>query len=169
MKQYSVIMSILLVFLLVPLCHAESLKKKIVGTWRLVGYDDPNPSDSRPVRNPTGYIMYDASGHMAVQINRQFDRPKFKSGKATQGTPEETRAAFANYTAYFGTYTINEKEGTITHHLEGSLFPNEIGRDNVRYFDIKGNKVIYTVPAKKDGKILPKSESHRHLTWEKVK
>jgi hypothetical protein len=169
MKQYSVIVSIMLVFLMAPFCNAESIKKKIVGTWRLVGYDDPNPSDNRPVRKPTGYIMYDATGHMAVQINRQFDRPKFKSGKQAGGTPEETQAAFANYTAYFGTYTIDEKAGTVTHHLEGSLFPNAIGSDNVRFYDLEGDRVIYTVPVKKDGKILPKSASHRKLTWEKVK
>ena len=34
------------------------------------------------------------------------------------------------YDSYFGRYTIDERAGTITHRVEGSLFP-EIGRAHV--------------------------------------
>ena len=67
-----------------------------------------------------------------------------------------------------GPYTVDEKESTITHPLEGSIYPNEIGNDNLHYYDVEGNRLIYTVPAMKDGKRLPKSESFRKLIWEKV-
>lgn len=169
-KWCPVLMAVLFGLSWTSICSAQSMKDKVLGTWKLVAYVDPNPgaSDDRETKNPKGYITYDATGHMTVQIDRRDDRPKFKAGNRNKGTLEELQAAFGHYTAYFGTYSINEKEATITHHLEGSIYPNEIGRDNLRYYDVEGNRLIYTVPAMKDGKRLPKSESFRKLIWEKV-
>jgi len=169
-NRYPVVMAVLFGLSCASICNAQSMKDKVIGTWKLVAYVDPNPgaSDDRETKNPKGYITYDATGHMTAQIDRRDDRPKFKAGNRNKGTPEELQAAFAHYTAYFGTYTINEKDATITHHLEASIYPNEIGRDNLRYYDVEGNRLIYTVPAMKAGKRLPKSESFRKLIWEKV-
>ncbi|MHA2204100.1 MAG: lipocalin-like domain-containing protein, partial [Candidatus Hodarchaeales archaeon] len=41
-----------------------------------------------------------------------------------KSTLEEIKSAYEGFIAYFGTYEINNKEGTVTHHWEGSLFPN---------------------------------------------
>jgi len=46
-------------------------------------------------------------------------------------TTEEKAAAFDTYAAYFGTYTIDAKTGTISHHLEDNLIPGRQGTDNV--------------------------------------
>ena len=51
-------------------------KDKFVGAWRLISIEDPSPTASKPDQNPTGYIMYDATGHMSVQIMRRQDRPE---------------------------------------------------------------------------------------------
>ena len=61
--------------------------------------------------------MYDADGYMNVQI--QPDRPR----QAYSGTPtaEQALEAIRGYTAYFGTYTIDENAQTVTHHREGKL------------------------------------------------
>jgi hypothetical protein len=171
MKRYQVCILVLIVVTMASPCFAQSPKDKFVGTWRLVGYEDPEPYLGRDTKDPVGIIMYDSTGHMAGQINRRSDRPKFKAGTAIEGTPEEIKAAFVNYTAYYGTYEVNEKEGIVIHHLEASLFPNEIGADNVRYYDLSpdGNRLIYTVPRMVKGKRSPKSESPRRLIWERVK
>jgi hypothetical protein len=91
----------------------QSDRDKFIGTWRLLSIQDPNPTADKPDKDPVGYIMYDSTGHMAVQIMWRPDRPKFKAGSQAQGTPEEIRAAFIGWGAYFGTYEVNEQEGIV--------------------------------------------------------
>jgi hypothetical protein len=170
MRKYRLCILVMTFFMFVSPCFGQSDRDKLIGTWRLVSIEGPAPtSGDRPVKDPTGLIIYDSTGHMAVQINMQPDRPKFKGETRIQGTPEEIRAAFINYTAYYGTYEVKEKEGIIIHRLENSVYNNEIGKDNIRYYDVVGNRVILTVPVIKDGKIAPKSASPRRLIWERVK
>ena len=161
--------AMIIILALVSLSYAQSAKDKFVGTWRLISIDDPSPTASKPDKDPVGYIMYDSTGHMAVQIMRRPDRPKFASGKLELGTPEEIKAAFVGYGAYYGTYEIKEREELVIHHLEGALFPNEIGTDNIRYYEFMGDRVRLVIPRIVDGKVLPKSPSDRSLTWERVK
>jgi hypothetical protein len=89
--------------------------------------------------------MYDAQGHMSVQI-MGCDRPLFASGDPWRGTPEEIKAAFEAFTAYFGNYEVNESEGTVTHHLKGSWFPNWVGLDQKRVFEFSGNRLTLSTP-----------------------
>lgn len=171
MKRYQVCILVMIAVTLASPCFAQSSRDKFVGTWRLVSYIDPEPYLGRETKDPFGYIVYDSTGHMHVQIDRRSDRPKFKAGKAIEGTCEEVKAAMVNYTAYYGTYEVDEKQGLIIHYLEGSIFPNEIGATNERYYDLSadGNRVTYTVPLIVKGKRTPKSESTRKLIWERVK
>ena len=67
--------------------------------------------------HPRGIIIYDPSGWMSVQIDIKGIRKPFVKGPAA-GTDEEKVAAFDNYVAYYGTYTLDLKAQTITHHLE---------------------------------------------------
>jgi len=142
----------------------SGIASKFVGAWKLVTIE----GQQIPSRNRTGLIMYDATGRMAVQIMPD-DRPKFASGNRAQGTAEEIKAAFNGYTAYFGPYEVNEAEGVVIHHLEGSIFPNEIGRDNIRYYEFSGNRLILTPTSMVDGKLAPKSAATFRLIWERVK
>jgi hypothetical protein len=96
-------------------------------------------------RNVSGVLMYDANGNMSVQIMRR-DRPIFASGDQLKGTTEEIRSAFEGFVAYFGTYEINEEEGTVTHHVEGSSFPNWVGTDKKRFFELYGNRLTLSTP-----------------------
>jgi len=169
MKRYEVCILVMIILTLASPCFAQSDRDKFIGTWRLISYEDPTPNQDRPTKDAVGYIIYDSTGHMAVQINRRSDRPKFKAGSATKGTPEEIKAAFVNYTAYYGTYEVNEKEGIVIHRLEGSVFPNDIGKDNIRYYELSGDRITLTVPLIVGGKMAPKSASPRRLIWERVK
>ena len=51
-----------------------------------------------------------------------------------------------SYTSYFGPYTVNEAEGYVTHHLEGSLSPGGRGRDNQRFYEFSGNQLGAQAP-----------------------
>src|SRR4030095_2948430 len=87
---------------------------RFIGTWRLVSVQtNGKPNPNRGVR-PTGLIIYDAAGHMAVQIRPERTRPSWPPTAVP--TPDQAKEAATGYTAYFGTYTIDERARTVTHH-----------------------------------------------------
>lgn len=130
------------------------LRKPFVGSWRLVSIEGGTNTSNRG-RHPTGVIMYDAQGYMAAQI--MPDRPRQKwTGTPT---PEQALEAMRGYTAYFGTYTIDEKAGTVTHHRQGMLDGGVV--DFVRKFELVGDRITLT-PVGGDG-------PPAHLTWERMK
>jgi hypothetical protein len=170
MRKYQLCILVMIFFMFVSPCFGQSDRDKLIGAWRLVSIEGPPPtSGDRAEKDPIGLIIYDASGYVAVQLNMQPNRPKFKSKSRIECTPEEMISDFKNYTAYYGTYEVKEKEGIIIHHLESALYNNELGGNHTRYYDISGNRVILTVPVVKEGKIAPKSASKRRLIWERVK
>lgn len=130
---------------------------RVVGMWRLVSIvQDSGQAPNRGAR-PTGLIVYDASGQMSVQIMPDRIRPKFA---ATDPTPDEAREALRGYTAYFGTYTVDDRAQTVTHHRQGSVNPGNVGGDLVRRFEFApGDRIILT----------PLENPTRRLTWERVK
>ena len=138
------------------------LRKPFVGTWRLVKIESASAQgdiDALRGKKPTGIIMYDAHGWMNAQIMPDRPRPKYTGTP----TPEQALEAVRGYTAYWGTYTIDEKAGTITHHRQGMLDGG--GVDFVRKFELRngGNQVILT-PVSGGTTNIPNS-----LTWERVK
>ena len=82
-----------------------------------------------------------------------------------KGAPEEIKAAFEGYGAYFGTYEIHEAEGFVIHHVEGSLFPNNVGTEQKRFFEFSGDKLILKPPPRQVGgaQVAPR------ITWQRVK
>lgn len=130
---------------------------RVVGMWRLVSIvQDGEQAPNRGPR-PTGLIVYDASGQMSVQIMPDRIRPKFA---AADPTPEEAKEALRGYTAYFGTYTVDGRARTVTHHRQGSVNPGNVGGDLVRRFEfVPGDRIILT----------PLENPTRRLTWERVK
>ncbi len=146
----------------------SAIAEKIIGTWKLVSIEDHRPNPPQREYNPTGSIIYDATGRMAVQITRRSDRAKFAAEEIAQATTEEKAAAFSSYAAYYGTYTINEAAGTITHHVEGGLWSNDVGKDLVRYFKLYGNRITL-IPVETNDSRPATSPPVRSLTWERVK
>jgi len=142
---------------------AADLQEKFVGSWKLVSIEGPN---QQPIRGkPFGMIMYDNTGHMAVQIVRG-ERPAFPS--PAKATDKERAQAYSTYTAYYGTYTFDPENHIVIHHLEGSLVPGQIGQDNIRYFELKGNRLTLSVANDGKGGRIPFKDTTRHLIWEKV-
>ena len=142
--------------------------KRILGAWRLISIEGNSRLRSIPYDRPTGMIIYYASGHVAVQIAAIGDRKLFAKGVAAATLPEKA-AAFDSYIAYYGTYTIDAKAGTIIHHLQDSLNPDLRGRDLVRYFEFQGDDRILLLPAE-DGKggLLPRRGLTYKLIWERM-
>ncbi len=82
--------------------------------------------------DPKGCIMYDGTGHMMVQFEKMPSRAKFASGDDWKPTPAEAMAAYLGDVAYFGTDTVDEDAGVVTHRVEGSLNPGCFGTDQLR-------------------------------------
>ncbi len=141
-------------------------KENFVGTWRLVSFEstgDDGITQYPYGRDAAGLIMYDARGNMSVQL-ANMHRPSFASSDQHRGTPEEIKAAFEGYNAYFGTYDVDEKKEIVTHHVKSSLFPNWSGGDNVRYYRFDANRLILSTPPIRFG---GKSIVGR-LIWERI-
>jgi hypothetical protein len=150
----------------------DELTKKFVGTWRLVSIEGNPPGRTNVYDRPTGMIMYDPSGHMCVNIVLKADRkpfPPYTKGLLT-ATTEEKAAAFDGYAAYFGTFVVDAKVGTVTHHLEDNLVPGRRGTDNVRWFEFQGDDRLLLIPIE-DGKggALARKDASYKLLWERIK
>jgi hypothetical protein len=94
--------------------------QKLVGIWRLVSITTDNQVNPLRGGKPTGYIFYTASGEMGAMIQPER-APITMAGK--EPSPQEALAALKGYTAYFGTYTVDEKAKIVTHHRTASVQP----------------------------------------------
>ena len=123
-------------------------RQDILGPWKLISMAATSHEGevNYPFgQTPSGMIMYDSSGYMSYTAMRP-GRPKFVSGDLAGGTPEEIKAAFDGFDAYCGTYELILEEGVVTHHIETSRFPNWEGSDQVRFFQLSGNRLIIDTP-----------------------
>jgi len=141
------------------------MNSPLIGCWKLVSYE-LRSSTGRVVRPfgdaPVGRLMYDAHGRM---IGQCLDprREKFARSNPTRGTALEIRAAFNGCVGYFGTYTLDKQARTVTHHVKGSLFPNWIGSDQARHYEIRGRRLVLRTPPIKTSK----REVVGVLVWER--
>jgi hypothetical protein len=52
------------------------------------------------------------------------------------------------YDAYFGTFAVDTAKGTVTHHVEGSLFPEDLGKDFERVLTVAGDTLTLSFTSK---------------------
>ena len=139
---------------------------RLVGGWRLRSWvsiaDDG--AEARPMGEaPDGLLAYTAAGTI-VGIMAPADRPRFATDDVTGGTAEEQAAAFATFIAYGGRYAV---EGdTVIHTVETSLFPNWIGTEQRRRFDLSddGRTLTFTSPPI----VLGGTRRIQRLTWSRI-
>ena len=126
-------------------------RSQILGAWQL---------ESRTVRaangeilldpvlgkQPLGRLVYDASGHMMLQMMR-LPRTQAISVPSNPRDSDNPRIVLG-YDSYFGTFQVNAAAGTITHHVEGSLFPEDLGKDFQRSFRIEGDTFTLSFTSK---------------------
>ena len=110
------------------------------GTWRLVRTEryDQLGEPLSDLMHPTiglaevlGYLMYD--GERMGMIVQQADRPA-----------DDAQAAVEGYTAYFGTYAVDEAEEYVRHRIAGSPNPRLTGTDLEAFYEFSGDQLILT-------------------------
>lgn len=118
---------------------------RLLGTWELVDWRATDGSGA--VRFPygehaQGQLTYSPDGRMSAHLMRP---------------PEDPADAPRQHLSYWGTFSLQEADGTVTHHVIGSSQANWIGSDQVRRFTFEG-----------DDRLVLALGSNR-LTWERVR
>jgi hypothetical protein len=158
---------ILAVTLALPLSSATLAQSKeaLVGTWKLLSFT--NTTETGAVKflmgqKPTGFITYTAEGRMSVVITAEARKPLSVNDRIS--APAEERAeAFATVIAYAGRYTFTGDK--VTHHVEASWMPNQVGTDLVRSVKLEGNRLtLRTAPMLQAGLQITTD-----LVWERIK
>ena len=150
MRCWSLLLTIFVAFS--ARVEASETHKHFVGTWTLESIEKQDVSGEWVPRNgrfgddPVGYIMYDSGGRMAVQIMKRA-RPLFSVDNIQEVPPEDAKDAFLGYTAYFGTFSVDEKEESVTHHRKGHIVPNRASVDVKRFYHFQGDLLTLTLPS----------------------
>ena len=143
---------------------STSDREKFVGTYRLMTVEGKDAASGewveRPNYNSIGYSTYAETGHMGVHI-----MPRSRTRHASNPpTGEEAQAALRGYTAYFGSFTVDEAGQFVVHHRFGQINPGGTV-DAKRFYDFAGERLILT-PAPADGG--GKDTATVRLIWERL-
>jgi hypothetical protein len=139
-------------------------REKFVGTYRLITVEsretDGREWVERPNFNSIGYITYADTGHMGVHIMARSR----KRHTSNPPTAEEAQAALQGYTAYFGSFTVDDTDQFVVHHRYGQINPGGTV-DAKRFYDFEDQRLILT-PAPADGS--GKDKATVRLIWERL-
>jgi hypothetical protein len=140
-------------------------QQSILGAWRLISiYAKADDGDVfKPYGDdPSGILIYTADGNMAAVLMRQ-GRPNFESADPLNGSPAELKAAFEGFDAYCGTFDLDIAKGTVIHHVDAARFPNWVGSDQLRHFQLEGDSLrISSAPMHSMGK-----DWVIHVVWDR--
>ena len=121
-----------------------NLAAAILGIWKLKSREDVDATGQTHVdpflgRDPMGILCFGPS-HFAAQFMKR-DRSREENVPQPVQVKNNT-VAVNGYQAYFGTYGIDEIAGTLTTHLEGSIFPADVDSTFVRDVRVVDNELI---------------------------
>jgi hypothetical protein len=149
-------------------------RQTLMGVWELVSLQDHRPNGEVldwMGKKPSGTLIYSPDGHMSVQIMRDPHPVGAASMWSSDGrelqpsaSASEIRDAYSGYYAYFGTWDIDERARTVTHHIRGSLRAGEVGADYVRPYEFSGEHLVLrstVTPASGEKQI-------RMITWRRA-
>src|SRR4029453_8385719 len=143
------------------------MRARMLGAWRL---------ESRTVRKaggevlrdpvlgaePVGRLFYDGSGRMSLQMMR----PGRAQAIGAPANPEDAQnpRCSLGYDSYFGTFRLNPAAGTVIHHVEGSLFPEDLGKDFERLLTVDDDRLTLGFTSK-----TPEGDITRTLVFRKFR
>lgn len=142
------------------------LSAGLPGTWQLLSRIDTTASGERQVEpslgeDPVALLIYDRTGHFAAQFMRRDRSVEVPDGPI--GGKNNSRAQ-GGYDAYFGTYSTDDHNGTVTQTLLGSLSREHVGAVLTRAMDVQGDTLVIRLDTSTaDGTAIT-----RTLTWRRV-
>jgi hypothetical protein len=132
-----------------------SERRNLIGVWELVSLQDSRRNGDVldwMGKKPSGSLIYSPDGRMAIQIMR--DPPAVAGSMwSSEGrvllpsaSPSDVRDAYSGYYAYFGTWEVDERAHTVTHHVRASLRSGEVGARYVRPYELAGEQLRLRYP-----------------------
>ena len=111
------------------------------GTWELASRVDITDAGERRIEpslggDPVALLIYDRAGHFAAQFMRR-DRSA-PVADAPAAALNNSRAQ-GGYDAYFGSYTVDDAQGTVTQCLLGALSRENVGQVLTRAMTVRGD------------------------------
>ncbi|HET7840715.1 MAG TPA: lipocalin-like domain-containing protein [Usitatibacter sp.] len=143
-----------------------ALSTELPGTWLLQSRIDVMPNgaahpDPLLGSDPIALLIYDRTGHFSAQFMKRV-----RSGPAQAAAPsaKNNTQAQDGYDAYFGTYTMNDANSTVTQRLMGSLSPSNVGMVLTREMQVSGDQLVIRLnTTSADGTPVV-----RTLTWKRL-
>ncbi len=126
-----------------------SLDEQLIGSWMIVSATTTRPDGTKVDTfgpDPKGLQIFERGGRTSAIIVGS-NLPKFASNNRATGTADENKAVIQRSVAFFGPYTFNKADQSITFQVEGSTFPNWEGTTQKRFIAISGNDLTITIPA----------------------
>jgi hypothetical protein len=129
-----------------------ALKDNLVGSWRLVKYEEL-PLDGSPTTlplgdRPKGYIIYSADGFMAAFLSSTDEKSK------------------ADPIAYAGPYGVDEEQQVVHQQADLSLMPGWGGKTQSRKIRMEGDRLILSTV---DPAILSGRRANAVITWQRAR
>ena len=105
---------------------AQSLKDQLVGTWSMESNIEEYADGKKVSWDPSlkGMVMYDAGGRFILMAAEIGNRKKVEGNPALNPV--------GKMISYFGTYTVNEADKTLTHKIVGASSPLWDGTEQKR-------------------------------------
>jgi lipocalin-like protein len=126
--------------------------KNLIGAWTIVSITvEQGDKKSEPYgSNPKGTQVFDGNGRFAIVVTRP-DLPKVASNNRETATAEESQKIVHGSIGYFGSYTSNEADKSMTLQIEGATFANWVGTSQKRTYTISGDDMQLTNPTASGG------------------
>ena len=125
----------------------RSAREKLIGAWRLVSMEEPGADGKlHRITDRKGMLLYTRDGHMSVQLMFPQSETALSNDYVLNG-----------YEASFGSYDVDERAQTVTHHVQGSVTRGLVGKDLPRAFRFSGGRLIIH---------SSRPEEHWSVTWE---
>ena len=128
-----------------------ALKDKLVGSWRLVKYEEL-PVDGSPATHPLGdrpkgYIIYSADDFFAALLSSADEKSK------------------ADPIAYAGPYNVDEEQQVVHEQADLALVPGWTGQTHSRKVRVEGDRLILSTV---DPAIVSGRRVNAVITWQRV-
>jgi hypothetical protein len=144
------------------------LSKTLIGTWELLSREDVTAAGERRVdpalgADPAALLIYDAAGHFSAQFMRRDRSGSVEAADPKAAGPNNSRAV-DGYDAYFGRYSVDDTDGTVTQTLTGALSPESVGMTLTRAMTVTGDALVIEL----DTAAMDGTPVTRTLKWRRV-
>jgi hypothetical protein len=121
------------------------LSQALIGSWQLLSREDMSATGERHIdaslgADPLGLLFYDSHGNFGAQFMMRV-RDGAAVENAQTGALNNSRAQ-GGYDAYFGTYTVDDAQGTVTQRLIGALSWENVGQVLTRNMNVAGDELV---------------------------